>query len=94
MTVAWPEPWYAVADGAERAVLEGQLAAEVAPGHVLEGVAATLLARRDGSDDALFRLPDGRVAEVHMTWRRTRETDPRWPRCAVFPSLAAWLAAG
>ncbi len=92
MTVAWPEPWYAVADAAMRAVLERQLAAEVAAGHVLAGLAVTLLARRDGSDDALFRLADGRVAEVHMIWRQTRETDARWPRCAVFESLEAWLA--
>lgn len=50
-----------------------------------------LIARRDGTDDALFQLDDGRVAEVHMTWRRSRETDPRWPATAIFTSLEDWV---
>jgi hypothetical protein len=49
-----------------------------------------LIARRDDTDDALFLLEDGRVAEVHMTWRKSAEPDPRWPATAIFASLEDW----
>ncbi len=89
-TVAWLDPWYPVDDAEQRAAFERQLAREIAPGHSLTGLTAHLIARRDGTDDALFSLEDGRVAEVHMTWHRSRETDPRWPATAIFTSLEAW----
>ncbi len=87
--VDWLLPWYE-ADQSERSGLEAQLSREIAPGHVLEGVEVRLIARRQDTDDALFILADGRVAEVHLTWRRTRETDPHWPGTAVFESLEQW----
>ena len=37
-----------------------------------------------------FALDDGHVAEVHLTWRRDTEPDPRWPDCAIFASLEEW----
>lgn len=43
------------------------------------------------TDDALFALDDGRVAEVHLTWRQGTEPDPRWPFTALFPSLEDWM---
>lgn len=87
--VDWLLPW-CEADQSERSGLETQLAREIAPGHVLEGVEVRLIARRQDTDDALFALADGRVAEVHLTWRRTRETNSRWPGTAVFESLEQW----
>lgn len=86
----WLAPWSPVDDTAQCGALERQLSAEIAPGHVLTGHAVRLIARRDDTDDALFQLDDGRVAEVHMTWRRSRETDPRWPAAAIFTSLEQW----
>lgn len=88
--VDWLAPWYE-ADESERAGLEGQLSREIAPGHVLEAQDVRLIARRNDTDDALFALSDGRVAEVHLTWRRTRETDPLWPGTAIFASLDEWV---
>lgn len=85
----WLSPWYQV-DESERAGLEAQLAREIAPGHLLQGEQVVLIARRMDTDDALFTLKDGRVAEVHLTWRRTRETDPMWPNTAIFASLDEW----
>lgn len=88
--VTWLAPWYPVDDPVLCQGLERQLLLEIAAGHILERETLRLIARRDDTDDALFSLADGRVAEVHMTWRRSRETDPRWPATAVFASLDEW----
>jgi hypothetical protein len=86
----WLTPWYPVAGGAIGAGLEGQLAVEISRRHVLFGETCRLIARREDTDDALFALPDGRVAEVHLTWSSRTEQDPRWPATAVFGSLEDW----
>ena len=88
--VAWLAPWYPVGDAAIGAGLEGQLAVEVSHGHVLFGARVRLIARREDTDDALFALADGRVAEVHLTWKQGPEEDPRWPATAIFASLDEW----
>ena len=96
-SVTWLEPWYPVDEfGAERAVemaaaLENQLRREICERHVLHGMNVRLIARRADTDDALFALDDGHVAEVHLTWRRDTEPDPRWPDCAIFESLDQWV---
>ena len=87
---AWLEPWCAPLPG-QASILEQQLAREVCPQHVLHGQPVHLLALRRDCDDVLFALDGGEVAEVHLTWYRTMETDPRWPRTAVFASLDAWV---
>jgi hypothetical protein len=95
--VAWLEPWYPVDEfGAERAVemaaaLEKQLRREICERHVLHGESVRLIARRADTDDALFALTGGRVAEVHLTWRRGTEPDPRWPDTRIFASLDQWV---
>jgi hypothetical protein len=82
----WLEPWSGVTDRNGRAALEDELAREC-------GLKATALARRLDRDDVLFGLADGKVIEVHLTWRGSPEPDPRWPRMQPFPSLAAWAEA-
>lgn len=89
-TFDWLDPWYPIDDASTRAALETQLRREVSPRHVLYGEAAQLIARRSDTDDALFRLEGGRVAEVHLTWRKSQEPDPRWPATAIFSSLDEW----
>lgn len=95
-TVEWLEPWYPVGEfGAERgvemaALMERQLRREICDRHVLHGVAVRLIARRADTDDVLFALDGGRLAEVHLTWRRGTEPDPRWPQTAIFGSLEDW----
>lgn len=87
----WLDPWYPVTDAGQGAGLEAELARELIPGHCLYGLAGPrLIARRTDTDDVLFALPDGRVAEVHLTWRQSPETDPNWPATAIFPSLETW----
>lgn len=84
----WLEPWYALVDPREG--LAGQLAVEISNGHVLWGETVSTIARRCDTDDVLFQLSDGRVAEVHLTWKAAPETDPRWPATAIFNSIEDW----
>ncbi len=89
MSIDWLAPWHP-ADG-DGAALEEQLARECGPKHPLFGAKTKLIARRADTDDALFALPDGRVAEVHLTWRQSGpEPDPRWPAAGIHDSLEDW----
>lgn len=89
-SLQWLAPWYPIADADICAGLERQLAVEVSPRHILYGALVRLIARREDTDDALFALDDGRVAEVHLTWKSSTEEDPRWPATALFASLDEW----
>ena len=91
-TVTWLDPWYPVDDEVIRQGVERQLMLEIPADHILARESVRLIARRGDTDDALFELTEGRIAEVHMTWRRSPETDPHWPATAIFPSLAEWAA--
>jgi hypothetical protein len=35
-------------------------------------------------------MPDGKVAEVHLTWRGDIETDPRWPSTQIYGTIDEW----
>ena len=87
---AWLAPWYPIEDEDIAAALVRQLTVELSAQHALHGESVRLLARRGDTDDALFALNGGRVAEVHMTWRKSADTDPRWPATAIFASLDDW----
>jgi hypothetical protein len=89
---AIPEDWYEPEDDQDRQEVEEQLREEVGQGHVLKGLNVHLMARCRGTDDALFALDDGRIAQVHMTWGDEMETDPKFPATRVFPSFEAWLS--
>jgi hypothetical protein len=91
MTIEWTEPWAAVFRTDEQAGLQIELGVELAEAHPLFGYAVTAIARRYDRDDVLFELPDGRVAEVHLTWRGAKEVDTRWPRAQLFSSVEEWI---
>jgi hypothetical protein len=82
----WLELWEPVGDEMTvesqsfREAWERELRKEVTSSHVLYGFEAKLIARRYDSDDALYKLDDGRVARVHLTWKQAEEIGPRWPR--------------
>lgn len=83
----WLEPWRPA--GADDD-LSDQLAVEISKGHVLSGETVKTIGRRSDADDVLFALQDGRVAEVHLTWRASAETDPRWPSTTIYSSIDDW----
>jgi hypothetical protein len=69
--------WDPVDDAAAEALTQ-ELLRELPIGHVLTGVQVRAVARRRDNDDVAFKLDDGRLCVVHLTWRA--ETDPEWPR--------------
>jgi hypothetical protein len=79
--------WQTV-DRARAIGLAHQVFATVGAKHVLHGQASRPVAVRQ--DDVLLQLTDGRLAEVHLTWSRTREDDPAWPSTRLFADLDAW----
>lgn len=91
--IDWLYPWVPLDDPQHRAVFNAQLRAEIGPEHVLRRRRTAAIARVDGLDDMLFLLDGGEVAQVHLTFAKQMERDPRWPRTAIFPSLEAWSEA-
>ena len=92
MSDVWPDGWFGIDDPEHRRMFATELASEVGRGHVLHGSDPTPIARADGSDDYLFKLEDGRVAEVHLTFANRPERPP-WPGTRVFDNLEAWRKA-
>lgn len=84
----WLEPWAVVKDPQDAIAWSHELKRECPPGHMLFDREITFLGRRLDRDDFLVSLDAGKVAVVHLTWRR--ETDPLWPATKVFASLGQW----
>lgn len=74
------EPWHACSDSK----FESELQRELCPEHELYGLAAKIIARRQDLDDFLFALPDGRFANVHLTW--AKETNSLLPSTEIYDS--------
>jgi hypothetical protein len=91
MNGQWLEPWVPVKSREARSTFETELCREVGAGHLLLGLSVAAVAKREDQDDVLFMLSDGRVAEVHLTWRGRQEVDARWPSTAIYPSAEVWI---
>lgn len=87
--ITWLHPWRPI-DPIPG--LADEIHLEMAPGHQLFAMPVRAIARRGDNDDVLFLIEggSGRVAEVHLTWRR--ETNPDWPSSGIFASLDRWAA--
>jgi hypothetical protein len=68
---------------------ESELAKELAPHHALFGRRWSALGFTRSSDDVLFQLEDGAVAQVHLTYSSHPET-LGFPGHQVFASLFDW----
>ena len=71
----WPLPWVPLNDQG-REQLTAELAAELAPGHSLFGVASTVVARCRTCDHVVVVTPDAWLI-VHLTWAQPDR--PPWP---------------
>ncbi|OMQ44731.1 hypothetical protein BKP54_09955 [Ensifer sp. 1H6] len=87
MTNDLPADWHFLSRESATQI-ENELRRELCEAHVLHGVQVQALARKQGRDDFLFRVPDRTYAQVHLTWRY--EPSPDWPSTEVFASLAVW----
>jgi hypothetical protein len=56
----------------------------------LYGVEVTAIGRRWRRDDVLFRLRDGRFAQVHLTRRPEANLD--LPDTQIYPAFVDWQA--
>jgi hypothetical protein len=92
MTEEWLEPWWRIDDERLQHALGEELHRELTQRHPLYGLRTRVIAKRNDQDDVLVALEDGRIAEVHLTWSRKPEVDPRWPETEIFNSLDAWRA--
>jgi hypothetical protein len=87
----FPRDWFPVSDAEAFAA---ELRAECGDGHPLHGVQVEAFAQREGRDDVAFRLlGTDEIAQVHLTWKGTREESPNWPTTTLFESAAAWRSA-
>jgi hypothetical protein len=87
---SWDDDWYAVDSATERKWAEDELRGELCQGHILVGLEATAVGRRRRRDDVLFRLCDGRLAQVHLT--RRPEADLRYPDTQIYATFEDWRA--
>jgi hypothetical protein len=85
-----PEGWQHVSTASSQELVDAWKYSAAHGGGGVDLVAAAI-ARRPRSDDFLFTLTDGRLAQVHVTW--TPETDPRWPFVEIYESAEEWRAA-
>ena len=77
--------------------LEGDLAGrfereaslEIAPGHELDGLGLAAIAKCEGCESVVFRLPDETFAIVHLSWIGKPDTPP-WPTTT---RLGGYIAA-
>jgi hypothetical protein len=87
-TFSFLEPWRALsAEQAESLLREAQ--AEISPSHPMYGANLVPMAHSRLADDVLFKLDDGRVAVLHLTWRRSPEPPP-WPSCRIYANIDEW----
>jgi hypothetical protein len=93
MSREWLEPWFPIENMSLRLFLEQELQHELCDGHVLWKSPVLIVAKRSDQDDILASLPDGRVAEIHLTWSKRPEVDPRWPTTKIFNSIDDWRDA-
>ena len=83
--MTWPEPWSALeSDGAD---LVAELKRELSPQHALFGRDAVAIARRKDCDDVLFRLDNGSVAIVHLTWSGKQDQYPKFPWTTIHKTI-------
>jgi hypothetical protein len=90
MSISWLAPWAPIERAEERGALEAELRLELCAAHPLSRLSAVALARRRDRDDVLYEIDQGRVAEVHLTWRQGREPDARWPETTIYESASTW----
>ncbi len=86
--LARSEDWHVLNNSREYESVVRELQLELPEGHALSGVSVIPVARRTSNDDVLLEISDGsgRLAEVHLTWRGSREILP-FPETHIFDGV-------
>jgi hypothetical protein len=82
-----PEGWHPAESRAAKAA-ETELTRELHHSHALYGLKTMAIARRRDSDEWLFLLESGQVAQVHLTY--AVESTSAWPRSRIFSDESQW----
>ncbi len=84
----WLDPWIPISSGG---ALERELAAELSPGHILQGVTVRAMGRRLDNGDVLFALTghDKPLAVVRLSYQP--EVDSQLPWTVLFDSWQDWV---
>ena len=92
-TVDWTGTFDAV-EPDSRHYFEQELEREVCDTHILSGKRVTALAQGGNGDDIVcfVHATPPRLAVVHLTYSRTRETGPDWPSTGMFDTISDMLA--
>jgi hypothetical protein len=90
-TFEWLEPWYEINKNAS--YFENQLYKETGQGHILFGKKVMAIGRREDRDDILFEIDDSdnKVAVVHLTYSKNKETNPSFPRTRIYDDIEEWV---
>lgn len=85
-------PWKETADVVKDKLGE-ELRKEVAQGHPLYGIRASVVAKRQDRDDVLFALEghSSGLAVVHLTWKGKPELNPTWPSTTFYSDWQDWV---
>ena len=89
--LARSDDWHVLNNSREYEAVARELQIELPKGHALSGVSVITVARRTSNDDILLEISDGsgRIAEVHLTWRGSRQTLP-FPETHIFDGVEHW----
>lgn len=69
-----------------------ELYKEISEDHLLYGIALNVVARRLDKDEVLFQFKENsnKYVQVHLTWKKDKEIDPKWPKSRVYNSFEDW----
>ncbi|TCJ03060.1 hypothetical protein [Cytobacillus praedii] len=70
-----------------------ELHKEISEKHVLYGADLEVIARREDKDEVLYQYKTNpqKYVQVHLTWKRDKEIDSRWPKTREFNSFDNWV---
>ena len=86
-----PPQWTEADNGV--ALIE-ELQKEMGEAHLLFGKSITVIAKRKDVDDVLYEVSSEEgmsYAVVHLTWKGSKESDPKWPTAKLYRSLDEFL---
>ena len=89
MNIEWFEPWEEI--NTSSSYFEKQLMKEVSKGHILYGLDARAVGRREDCDDVLYKVmhPEFSYAVVHLTYT-SKSDNVEYPKTKVFVDIYDW----
>ena len=87
MSEEMPENWAALTDE-DSEYFSKEFYREADKSHALFDERMWAVARCKASDDILYKVHDGRYAQIHLTW--AVETTPNFPDFDVFDTFNEW----